>query len=115
MNPTVLFHTEGFSARDHLAALVERKSQMLFRHDAAIVRLRIHVVRDTPHGREENFASTGRIERAGVDLSAHASGPEPESAILEVMQRLERQLTTLASEQKHARRAVVPAAGSDLN
>jgi ribosome-associated translation inhibitor RaiA len=106
MNPTVLFHTEGFHARDHLAALVERKAQKLFRHQAAIVRLRIRVVRDTPHGRDENFAATGKVERAGVDFAAHAQATEPEAAIIELMQNLERQLTEHASATQSARRTL---------
>ena len=106
MNPTVLFHTEGFHARDHLAALVERKAQKLFRHQAAIVRLRIRVVRDTPHGRDENFAATGKVERAGVDFAAHAQATEPEAAIIELMQNLERQLTEHAGATQSARRTL---------
>lgn len=106
MNPTVLFHTEGFHARDHLAALVERKAQKLFRHQAAIVRLRIHVVRDVPHGRDENFAATGRVERAGVDFTAHAQASEPETAILQVVQTLERQLIEQTGAAASGRRSV---------
>lgn len=102
MSSTILFHTEGFSPREYLTGLVERKAEKLLRHHASILRVRLHVVRDTPHGRSENFAASARVERAGADLHAHASASEPEAAIAQSIDKLERQLVSLSGERKHA-------------
>jgi putative sigma-54 modulation protein len=98
----VLFHTEGFTARDELLALAHRKVEKLFRHGDRPVRVRLNLARETPHSGADRFAATARLERAGRDDVTHAFGETPDAVVHEVIDKLERMINARAEARKHA-------------
>lgn len=98
----VLLTTDGFTARPELTAHAETKAARLFRHSHPHVHLvRIGVKRNLPHSGAPFFAARATAEHEGPDHVSHAEGMEPEAAINEVVDKLERSLTAAAGKRKH--------------
>jgi ribosome-associated translation inhibitor RaiA len=98
----VLLTTEGFAAPAELTDHAETKAAKLLRHAYPRVHLvRINVKLNTPHSGAPFFAARATAENEGPDHVVHAEAATPETAIKEVVDKLERALTASAGLRKH--------------
>lgn len=107
MNPIVLVTTEGFSNRLELVDYAEERAAKLLRHARPRVdAVRVHVRRETPRSAGERFVARAICSHAGLDHIAHAGAPEPDTAIHDVLAKLERALASdgraLRRRERHA-------------
>ena len=104
-SPTrVLLSTEGFASTAALAWLAETKAEKLLRLSAPRVDLvRSNVKRRTPHSGAAYFTARAIAESEGPDHIAHADAAEPETALLNVVRKLLRSLSTEAKSRRYAR------------
>lgn len=98
----VLLTTDGFAARVELTTHAETKAAKLFRHSHPQVHfVRINLKRTVPHSGAPFFAARASAEHEGRDHISHAKGAEPETALNEGVDKLERALSGTAGKRKH--------------
>jgi ribosome-associated translation inhibitor RaiA len=99
----LILTTDGFAARAELTTHAEAKVTKLLRHTHPRVHLvRVHVRLEKPHSGPAFFAARATAERAGSVHVMHGEAAEPETAITEAFDKLERALTAKAGARKHA-------------
>ena len=105
VSPEFILTTEGFSASDDLQRKTAQKVEKLFRHrNPPLVRLRLHILRETPRGEEPRFITRALAEHQGADCITHADALEPELSAFGGLEKLERMLNAEAGARKHTQR-----------
>jgi hypothetical protein len=99
-----LFSTEGFTATDDVKSRAAQKAEKLFRHrHPPLIRVRLHIDLEVPHGKVAQFLARALAERQGADCVVHADALEPGLAAMEALEKLERMLAGEAGARKHTK------------
>jgi putative sigma-54 modulation protein len=94
----------GLELNDATKASIETKAERLFRHEPAILRLRIDVER-AHGGRAWLFTAKGYIEIGGPDLRAAVTTEDPDKSVNLLIDKLDRMLrrrTTALTSRRYA-------------
>lgn len=106
MNEKVIVSGNNVDLTESLRAYVSEKSDRLLRHEPSIVKIRVELKLNPNRSHSDEFEVRGTIEGLGkgVPFVASAATDDLYRAIDEMVDKLDRQLKTHASQELEKRR-----------
>ena len=99
----ILVRSAHFTLTPALRTAAEEKAARLLRHEEHIVRIRLDLEHDQTRDPSQAFVAKGHIEIRGPDLVASVESGEPQTALDELIDKLDGMLRKRSSAAKTKR------------